>query len=73
LAVFNLIPIPPLDGSKILYAILPGNLAEEFNAILSKNGLFILMLLILPIWGGQSAISALLSPIINSLLNLLLP
>lgn len=73
LAVFNLIPIPPLDGSKILYALLPMQTADEYQRILSRNGLFILMLLILPIWGGQSAISALLSPIIQSLLNILLP
>jgi Zn-dependent protease len=73
LAVFNLIPIPPLDGSKVLYGLLPQGLADEFNQLLSRNGLFILLLLILPIFNGTSAISALISPIINSLLNLLLP
>lgn len=43
LAIFNLIPIPPLDGSKILYAILP----KTFNIHqLETAGPFILLVLI---------------------------
>lgn len=30
LAVFNLIPVPPLDGSKILFAFLPDRLVNDF-------------------------------------------
>jgi len=42
LAVFNLVPIPPLDGSKLLFALLPDS-AREFKIFLSKYGnLFIL-------------------------------
>ncbi len=33
LGVFNLIPIPPLDGSRILTGILPEPLASQYNAI----------------------------------------
>ena len=33
LCVFNLIPIPPLDGSKILSAILPGGLAHAYDRL----------------------------------------
>lgn len=33
LAVFNLIPIPPLDGSKVLMSQLPYNLAREYSRL----------------------------------------
>jgi Zn-dependent protease len=36
LFVFNLIPIPPLDGSKILSAFLPGSLAFEYDRLRAK-------------------------------------
>ena len=42
LAVFNLMPIPPLDGSKVLYAILPDSM-WKVKQILEQYGLFILI------------------------------
>jgi Zn-dependent protease len=33
LAVFNLIPIPPLDGSKVLMGLLPERLSDQFAAL----------------------------------------
>ena len=42
LMVFNLIPIPPLDGSKILYAVLPKN-REDIVYKMERNGPFILL------------------------------
>jgi len=44
-AVFNLIPVPPLDGSKILMALLPGRQAYAFSRI-EQYGPLILMLLL---------------------------
>jgi Zn-dependent protease len=42
LAVFNLLPIPPLDGSKILFAILPDSM-NDLKMTLERYGLFILI------------------------------
>jgi len=45
LGIFNLIPIPPLDGSRILSALLPSNLASQYNR-LEPYGFILLLLLI---------------------------
>ncbi len=50
LAIFNLIPIPPLDGSWILFSILPAKF-EVLKLILRQYGIVILVLLI--IFGGS--------------------
>ena len=44
LAVFNLLPFPPLDGSKILYSVLPAS-AHSFLALLEQYGFMILLVL----------------------------
>ncbi|MBA3550719.1 site-2 protease family protein [Patescibacteria group bacterium] len=45
LAVFNMIPIPPLDGSKVLFAFLPFRYGE-FRANLERYSIFILLIFI---------------------------
>jgi Zn-dependent protease len=45
LAVFNLLPVPPLDGSHILFAFLPQGM-ENVKIFLSQFGLFILLFII---------------------------
>lgn len=48
LLVFNLIPIPPLDGSKVLYALLPDTeTGLRFKLFLQRYGIFILLFFIL--------------------------
>ncbi len=49
LAVFNLIPIPPLDGSKILFSLLPVSL-RRVEAMIEKYSFPILIIFILFIW-----------------------
>ena len=50
LAVFNLFPIPPLDGSKILFSLLPSRF-ENFQRTFENYGLFLLVLFLL--FGGS--------------------
>ena len=49
LATFNLVPIPPLDGSRILSAILPHN-ARAFMSIMERYGLLFSLLFVFLIW-----------------------
>ena len=49
LAVFNLVPLPPLDGHHILYALL-GNHAPQFKAFLQRYSIFILIIFIMYGW-----------------------
>jgi len=55
LALFNLIPIPPLDGSKILFSFLPARLRYIEN-FLEKWGMFILLFFIIFLWSAVSPI-----------------
>lgn len=46
LMIFNLVPIPPMDGSKILLAFLPYNLQIKF-AQLERYGMFLVILFVM--------------------------
>ncbi len=46
LAVFNIMPVPPLDGSWVLYHILPENMAEAFKKIFPYGFPILIILLI---------------------------
>lgn len=71
LAIFNLVPVYPLDGEKILAGLLPPRLAAEYQSIMRQYGTLILIFMLLPI-GGISPVAALISPVISALTHLLL-
>ncbi|MEK7111776.1 MAG: site-2 protease family protein [Patescibacteria group bacterium] len=73
LAIFNLIPIHPLDGGKVFVGLLPKELARDVDAFLNRFGILILFLLIFPSVGGASLVSIIIFPLINFVLNLLIP
>jgi Zn-dependent protease len=71
LAVFNLIPIPPLDGSKVLAELLPYRYRNVIDT-LERYGMWIMLLLIVPLPGVGSLVSVLVTPIVNALSGLML-
>lgn len=73
LAIFNLIPIHPLDGGKILVGLLPERLASQWDETLNRFGFFIIIFLLIPLFGGHSVVSLIIFPFINFILSLLLP
>lgn len=72
LGIFNLLPIQPLDGSKILYGLLPQDWADEYEDFMRMYGTGILMISILPLFNGRSLVSTIVSPAIIMVLKLLL-
>ena len=69
LAVFNMIPLVPLDGSKVLWGLMPDSWSRAYQQI-QQYSLFILLILMLPI-GGASLLGRILSPIVQALLQTL--
>jgi Zn-dependent protease len=62
LFIFNLIPVPPLDGSRIVAAILPPALAYRY-AQLENYGIILVLILF-----ATGIVTAILGPIINFLI-----
>ncbi len=70
LAVFNLIPIPPLDGSKILFLFLPKSLNGVKIFLLTKGHYLLFGLLFISILTDFSIFGFLYDPVINFVYNL---
>lgn len=67
LAIFNLIPIPPLDGSHILEGLLPHEMAAAYSRFMAPYGFIILLVLIF-----TRVVDVLVFPIIHVIVNILL-
>jgi Zn-dependent protease len=70
LGLFNLIPIPPLDGGAILFSFLPPRTAWQLRPALAQYGFFLLILLIIPL-GDQSILGRVLLPIMKAVYGVL--
>lgn len=57
LAIFNLIPVPPLDGSKILFAFLPYRW-QSIRQSFERYGLIIVIVFVFFIWQVMSPVIA---------------
>lgn len=68
-AVFNLIPIPPLDGSRILYAFSPLGLRNLLDR-LEQNGLIVIFALLLL---AGPFIMPILTTVVGTIMQLLVP
>ncbi len=70
LGVFNLIPIPPLDGSKVFLNLMSVEKSYEWQKAFDRYGFFIVAAcLFLPV-GGSNIINLIVSPIVSFLSNL---
>lgn len=72
LAFFNLLPLYPLDGSKVILGLISFQAAQEGEEFLRKYSLPILLLSFLPVFSGRSLIELILFPLINFCLQILI-
>lgn len=70
LFLFNLIPVGPLDGAKILVAFLPDREAYEFSRFMGQYGMMMLFALIT---FGRSLLDILIGVPMERMLNILIP
>ena len=71
LFIFNLVPIPPLDGSKVLFAFLDPRTVWQVRPALERWGLLALLLVFLVPIGGESLGGRVVLPIMDGIVGLL--
>jgi Zn-dependent protease len=68
LAIFNLLPLPPLDGSKVIGGFLPQHLSQQWLG-LEKYSLFFLVILLISF---NSLVTNIIYPVAFYIINILL-
>jgi Zn-dependent protease len=71
LLLFNLIPVSPLDGEKILDAVLPPSAARVFDSIRPYGPLILLAIVFVLPFLGINVLGVILDPALNSIYRLL--
>jgi Zn-dependent protease len=73
LMVFNLLPIPPLDGSKVLFAFLDPRTAYQVRPVLEQYGIVILFgAMLLPIFGGNTLLGVVFTEVLEPIERILI-
>ena len=67
LGIFNLIPIPPLDGSKVLFALLPDRIYFNYVLRYERYGMILLLLL-----SFSGMLSKIMGPLLDTSIDLVL-
>jgi Zn-dependent protease len=72
LLLFNFIPVPPLDGSKVLYGFLSPRQQYQWRPVLEQYGFLLLIVVaFLPLFGGESLFQLVFARIGGPLINFL--
>ena len=71
LMIFNFIPIPPLDGSKVLFAFIDRRTEYQIRPVLEQYG-FLILIAVLFLPPGNSIGSRIIGPILDAFTSLLL-
>ena len=65
LAAFNILPIPPLDGYNFWLGVLPPSLARLLYPLNQYGFMLLILLVMLPSFGGPDLLSALIGPVLS--------
>ncbi len=68
LAVFNMLPIAPLDGWRVLMGLVPAQTASRLRGYEQMGGLVLIMLILVGRIGNTSVLSLILNPFISAVL-----
>jgi len=73
LLLFNFVPVPPLDGSKVLYGFLTPRQQWQWRPVLEQYGVLLLILVaFLPLFGGETLFQIIFTRIGYPIINLLI-